>query len=106
MLCKPCSRNSGDCPPTGMKSLCPGTLLQENLDARSRAAGDSLGPNQLVFVKPKQLPGSDRGGEMRHQAGRMVADLVEAATDRSADPNAGLGSGYKGGENRFAARAE
>ncbi len=89
---------SGHGGPRRVQSFRPCSLFEEDLDARGRARGNSLGRDQLVDVQSKQFSGDEAGAEMRHDAGRVETGVMKAPGHRGADPDCRLHSGNIGDE--------
>ena len=105
VLCQRRRGDAGDRAPAGMQPLGPGAFLEEDLHAAGRRGGNALRTRERVGVEAEQPSGHQRRAEMRDHAGRMEADVVEAALDGSADADGALHPGDVGRQHVGAARA-
>ena len=100
-----CRGDAGNRPPARMQALGPCALLEEDLHAAGRRGGNALRAHERVGVEAEQPPGNQRRAEMRYDAGRVEAHVVEAAFDGSADADRAFHARDEGRQHVGAARA-
>jgi hypothetical protein len=82
-----------------MQPLRPSALLEEYLDTRGGAGGDTLDSDQLVLRQAEQLSRCERGAEMGHNTGRMKTGVMKTSLRSRTDPDGGLDADRISGED-------